>query len=258
MSDLYQWTRLGSLPREGWFLMEVEDLGEPDHECQACGYPEVRYVHHIEHPAVKDHLAVGCVCSGHLTDDHEASRAAERKLRNRSIRLRRLLDLDRWRTTKSGNRKIKYRGHRLVLYPSRYADGWRINVDDWLGRRTHPTSHAAIISAFTYLDPPRIRGPLRFPAKGMLTMKDWRTCKDGKEKYGLYLASREWAILRESVKDRSYGLCERCRSADGENVHHQTYDQLYAERLEDLVYLCRPCHEFVSGKRTDDPMVPRS
>src|SRR4051812_19885615 len=35
--------------------------GEPDHQCEACCYHEVRYVHHLAHPAVPGELAVVCV-----------------------------------------------------------------------------------------------------------------------------------------------------------------------------------------------------
>jgi hypothetical protein len=84
-------------------------------------------------------------------------------------------------------------------------------------------------------------------------MKDWRDYPNGKEKYGLYLASREWAVMKHAVNARSGGVCERCKRAPAENVHHQTYDSIYAEQLEDLVHLCRPCHEFVSDLTPVDP-----
>lgn len=86
------------------------------------------------------------------------------------------------------------------------------------------------------------------------TIKNWRTKPNGKEKYQLYLASREWAVLKEAVRARSGGKCERCLYAPGEQVHHQTYERVYAERLDDLLHVCAPCHEFVSGKRQDDPI----
>jgi hypothetical protein len=158
--DLYRWDRMGSLPRRGWSLVHVEDLGEPAHECDACGYPALRYVHHLEHTEALDDLAVGCICAEHLTEDYTGPRAAERMLRNRQARLRRLLDLERWHLTRDSNRKIKYRGRWIVLYAARYADGWRINVGEMHGRKTHPTPEAAIKAAFRYLDPPVIQGAL--------------------------------------------------------------------------------------------------
>ncbi len=88
-----------------------------------------------------------------------------------------------------------------------------------------------------------------------VAIRDWRNCPPGRAKYQLYLASREWAVKRGQVHARSGGTCERCRNAPGENVHHQTYERQYDEPLDDLVHLCRPCHEFVSGKRNDDPLM---
>jgi hypothetical protein len=87
----------------------------------------------------------------------------------------------------------------------------------------------------------------------IVSLKDWRDYPDGKEKRHLYYASREWAVLKEVVRERSGGNCERCRVAPGENVHHQTYERMYEERPEDLVHVCRPCHEFLSGRRDGDP-----
>jgi hypothetical protein len=87
-------------------------------------------------------------------------------------------------------------------------------------------------------------------------IKDWKSLSSGREKYQCYLASREWAVLKEAVKARSSGRCERC-GAEGSHVHHQTYERIYAERIEDLIHVCAPCHEFLSGKRDDDPNLSR-
>lgn len=81
-----------------------------------------------------------------------------------------------------------------------------------------------------------------------------------RERYQQYLCSREWGLLREQVRQRCGGVCERCKSAPMSHVHHLTYIRKYAEHLEDLRGLCEPCHEFTHGKRQRDPMldmVPR-
>jgi hypothetical protein len=85
-------------------------------------------------------------------------------------------------------------------------------------------------------------------------MKRWQDLPCGREKYGLYLASREWAVKREAVKARSGGVCERCLHHQAAQVHHQTYERKYREPLDDLVHLCAGCHEFVSGKTHHDPI----
>ncbi len=54
----------------------------------------------------------------------------------------------------------------------------------------------------------------------------------------------EWQVLRNQMLRRAGYRCQLC-SASGVrlNVHHNTYDNYGEERLEDLVVLCRPCHE---------------
>lgn len=68
-----------------------------------------------------------------------------------------------------------------------------------------------------------------------------------------YMASREWAILREKVRERSGGYCERCHLIEMAAVHHLTYIRLGREDLEDLQAICGRCHEFLSGKSDLDP-----
>lgn len=83
---------------------------------------------------------------------------------------------------------------------------------------------------------------------------DWKDIPgDTKEKYGLYLCSREWAELKRAVHERAGGKCERCRRNPIDAVHHLTYDRKYAERLEDLQANCDGCHAFTHGKSDIDP-----
>jgi hypothetical protein len=74
-----------------------------------------------------------------------------------------------------------------------------------------------------------------------------------KSEYHKYLASREWALLREAVRKRSGGKCERCGQGPHDDTHHLTYERVGHERLEDLQAVCSPCHKFLSGKSTHDP-----
>jgi hypothetical protein len=68
-----------------------------------------------------------------------------------------------------------------------------------------------------------------------------------------YYASREWALVKERVKERSRGLCERCYNGAHDHTHHLTYERFGNELLADLIGVCEPCHEFLSGKRSEDP-----
>jgi len=74
-----------------------------------------------------------------------------------------------------------------------------------------------------------------------------------RSEYHTYLASREWAVKREAIKARSDGRCERCGQRDDIAVHHLTYERLGQEDLDDLQGVCQKCHEYLSGKREDDP-----
>lgn len=76
--------------------------------------------------------------------------------------------------------------------------------------------------------------------------------------YGEYLASREWAVLKEAVRKRSGDMCERNRpvhQAPYQSTHHLTYERIGHELLTDLQAVCTPCHEYLSGKRDDDPSL---
>ena len=71
--------------------------------------------------------------------------------------------------------------------------------------------------------------------------------------YHTYLASREWALLKLAVRMRSGGRCERCYFGSAAQVHHETYERIGHEDVNDLMDLGDGCHEFLSGKRDGDP-----
>ena len=74
-----------------------------------------------------------------------------------------------------------------------------------------------------------------------------------RERYQQYLCSREWGLLREQVRQRCGGICERCHDGPMQNVHHLTYARKYHEHLVDLQGLCEPCHQFTHGRLKEDP-----
>lgn len=73
--------------------------------------------------------------------------------------------------------------------------------------------------------------------------------------YQTYLASREWSLLREQVRQRSGNVCEHCFSAPQQAVHHLTYERIGNEDLHDLMAICNACHEFLSGKSSVNPLM---
>lgn len=93
-----------------------------------------------------------------------------------------------------------------------------------------------------------------------------------------YMASPEWMRLRRAILQRAtadaekrsaqvraltvrglewpfrmIGNCERCFQAAGVDVHHETYIRRFQESPDDLLLVCRACHEFLSGRAADDP-----
>src|SRR6266705_1325464 len=76
---------------------------------------------------------------------------------------------------------------------------------------------------------------------------------DFAEARGRYAASREWQVLRRAVFTRAGGTCERCAKNPATQVHHMTYTRRFHERVSDLLAVCRPCHEWYSGKDIPDP-----
>jgi len=56
--------------------------------------------------------------------------------------------------------------------------------------------------------------------------------------------TKEWAILKRQIHRRDGYRCRLCGYANVElHVHHRTYATYAEERLEDLITLCRSCHE---------------
>ncbi|ARV16876.1 hypothetical protein BTO07_09540 [Polaribacter sp. SA4-12] len=63
-----------------------------------------------------------------------------------------------------------------------------------------------------------------------------------KGKYNEYLLSEKWKTKRNEVLKRDNSLCRVCKEKKAEDVHHLTYENLFNEKLEDLISVCRKCH----------------
>ena len=65
-----------------------------------------------------------------------------------------------------------------------------------------------------------------------------------KRPYAERRESKEWAILKNQVLRRDRYRCRLCGEGDVVlHVHHATYKNYAAERLEDLITLCSVCHD---------------
>lgn len=67
--------------------------------------------------------------------------------------------------------------------------------------------------------------------------------------YEEYIKSADWQVKRKAALSRAGGRCQLCRGTKRLNVHHNTYANLGDERDEDLVVLCKKCHDIYHVKR---------
>ena len=75
----------------------------------------------------------------------------------------------------------------------------------------------------------------------------------GNPEYRAYLLSPRWKRLRRAVMLRAKGKCEICRRWEGTDCAHLTYERVFHEPLEDLLWVCEPCHQKLDAP---DPLPP--
>ncbi len=63
------------------------------------------------------------------------------------------------------------------------------------------------------------------------------------QQYQAYLQSEHWSNLRLKVLERDKWLCQSCMQKKATEVHHFSYENLWNERLDELISYCRSCHE---------------
>ena len=76
------------------------------------------------------------------------------------------------------------------------------------------------------------------------------------KKYHKYLLSSEWKAKRLSVLNER-GICDKCGKKKNLHVHHLTYDNIFHERPEDLIVLCKKCHFNIHNGEDKPKKVPR-
>lgn len=74
------------------------------------------------------------------------------------------------------------------------------------------------------------------------------TCKDTGETaktYEDYLKTKHWLLLRQEIAKKYGFICKDCGKSvlDRFEIHHLTYKRVGNEKEDDLVCLCRDCHE---------------
>lgn len=79
--------------------------------------------------------------------------------------------------------------------------------------------------------------------------------------YYEYIESEAWKARRNLALERCGHKCQLCSRTDGLQVHHNSYENLGNELDEDLIVLCRRCHEAFHAKvdnRTRKKMSKRA
>jgi hypothetical protein len=61
--------------------------------------------------------------------------------------------------------------------------------------------------------------------------------------YPKYLQTDHWQGVRKIALERASGRCCVCNSESRLDVHHRTYERRGYELPEDVIVLCRKCHE---------------
>jgi hypothetical protein len=90
---------------------------------------------------------------------------------------------------------------------------------------------------------PRVAPLPGFPDLAAIPKQFFPKSQSHKEKYHEYLLSEKWSNLRKKKIKEAGGRCQLCNKSGLLNIHHRTYDNVFNERLEDLIALCKKCHE---------------
>ena len=70
-----------------------------------------------------------------------------------------------------------------------------------------------------------------------------------KPDYQEYLKSERWATLKKIARERAGNRCQVCNSKAALQCHHRSYDRLREDgEIDDLIVICRSCHERYHGK----------
>ena len=80
-----------------------------------------------------------------------------------------------------------------------------------------------------------------------MTPKSGYSKKKNKNEYRIFLKSSYWKRVRKKVLQRDNYTCTRCGYKNNLQVHHLSYEHHNYEHmhLDDLVTLCRKCHELL-------------
>jgi hypothetical protein len=121
--------------------------------------------------------------------------------------------------------------------------------------KTGPAIAHAKLTALDRMTAPAVDGEIReryWEQRRIERAAEWEAQRNGQlgewwERYAEYMASPEWAIKRRRVLMRDGHKCQACLDATATQVHHLTYRHLGNEPLYELISVCAPCHERITG-----------
>ena len=84
-----------------------------------------------------------------------------------------------------------------------------------------------------------------------LALKDDEIARCQAMPYRDYLKTHWWNFIHDRTIKRSNGECELCQDAAATEAHHTTYDRIGCEHPDDLIALCRRCHQHITDNGLD-------
>lgn len=81
-----------------------------------------------------------------------------------------------------------------------------------------------------------------------------------KNDYNEYITSKEWNEKRKYIAEQRNFTCQMCNKivTKGYHIHHLTYENFTNEKDEDLLFLCKECHEKIhyrNNKKNNDDLI---
>jgi 5-methylcytosine-specific restriction endonuclease McrA len=89
--------------------------------------------------------------------------------------------------------------------------------------------------------------------RGGVLNENWRVFQ-WKARYAEFQQSDQWRELKATAMTRANSKCERCHQRPASELHHLTYVRVGGgERLDDVIVVCRECHQNAHDKSSADP-----
>jgi len=79
---------------------------------------------------------------------------------------------------------------------------------------------------------------------------DEKNKKEFHEKHSYHIKTDKWRMLRKQIIERENNICQGCRKAPIQEIHHDTYVHLENEFLFQLIGLCHNCHSRFHNKQS--------